>query len=112
MNEDVSRRSGAPKVTVNLLEVLRVLATSRHHAEVYQTPEGEYRLTGPDCLTGSAANRYIAARFQLIDVMDAAGVPLDEFVRDRDAAERVATALLDDRWRRDVARAAGSGQAS
>jgi ABC-type Na+ transport system ATPase subunit NatA len=52
MDTDGSRQLGARNITANLLDTLRALATIRGHAEVYQTPAGEYRMTGPDCLTG------------------------------------------------------------
>jgi hypothetical protein len=107
MDADGSRRLGAQNVTADLLDMLRALATVRGHAEMYRTPSGEYRMTGPDCLTGSSANRYVVAKPQLVDIMSALGVSLDDFLRDPTAAERVAGAVLEGRWMRE-----GSGGAT
>jgi hypothetical protein len=91
MDQDGSRGSD---VTADLVDTLRALAMVRGHAEVYRTPAGDYRMTGPDCLTGSADNRYVVAKFQLFDAMDALGVRLGQFMADRATAERVAAGVL------------------
>ena len=104
MDEDSSRPVSAADITQNLLSTLRALLAVRGHAEVYQTPEGEYRMTGADCRTGSPANRYVVAKPQLTEIMYALDVPYAAFLYDQAAAERVATAVIEAGRRREAAR--------
>jgi hypothetical protein len=64
----------------NLAEQVLALATMPPptYAIMYQTPDGEYRLSGPDGLTGSPRNRYVISVDQLRKLRWELGITPDD----------------------------------
>ena len=76
----------------NLAEQVLALATvpRPQYSILYQTPEGEYRITGPDGLTGSARNRYVISVDQLHALRWELGIMPDQLAEEDNLARLTA----------------------
>ena len=65
---------------------------------LYQTPEGEFRLSGEDGLTGSAENRYVISTTQLRELMSELGFTPQMVAEDRGIAAQLASVVAEIRY--------------